>query len=88
MRRSLRAAATAPSVERTDPACDTLSYLGNCYTGDVQSLALKDTDHRTWPENKAALQKEIRQKNVHRKEMHENEEKRRRDKRLARKSVI
>lgn len=58
------------------------------HIGDIQRLALKDTDYRSWPEVDAALQSAIRYKNSHRKEMLENRERRKRDRRTARKRVI
>jgi transposase len=59
-----------------------------CHIGDIQRLALKDTNYTKWPEVDAALQSAIRYKNAHRKEMLENREKRKKDKRTARKRVI
>ncbi|MDG6999438.1 MAG: transposase, partial [Nitrososphaerota archaeon] len=59
-----------------------------CHIGDIQRLALKDTDYRKWPEADAALQSAIRYKNAHRKEMLENRERRKKDRRKARKRVI
>ncbi len=59
-----------------------------CHIGDIQRLALKDTDYRSWPEISEALQGAIRYKNAHRKEMLDNREKRKRDRRTARKRVI
>ena len=59
-----------------------------CHIGDIQRLALKDTDYTKWPEVDAALQSAIRYKNAHRKEMLENREKRKKDKRTARRRVI
>ena len=59
-----------------------------CHIGDIQRLALKDTDYRSWPEVNEALQGAIRYKNAHRKEMLENREKRKKDKRTARRRVI
>ena len=59
-----------------------------CHIGDIQRLALKDTDYRSWPEVDAALQSAVRYKNAHRREMLKNRKKRKRDKRTARKRVI
>ena len=59
-----------------------------CHIGDIQRLALKDTDYRSWPEVDEALQSAIVYKNAHRKEMLENREKRKRDRRIARRRVI
>ena len=59
-----------------------------CHIGDIQRLALKDTDYRSWPEVDAAIQSAIRYKNAHRKEMLENREKRKKDKRTAGRRVI
>ena len=59
-----------------------------CHIGDIQRLALKDTNYTKWPEVDAALQSAIRYNNAHRKEMLENREKRKKDKRTARKRVI
>ena len=58
------------------------------HIGDIQRLALKDTDYRSWLEVDAAIQSAIRYKNSHRKEMLENRERRKRDRRTARKRVI